>query len=64
MLPKGAYPRNAGMSVQSTCLSMKTMELMVFMVFKKTEKTWLRLQGKNKLPKLITSVKFKDGIEH
>ena len=36
------------------CLSMKTMELMVFKVIKEAEKTWLRLRGKNQLPKLIT----------
>jgi hypothetical protein len=42
---------------------MKTMELMVFKVIKEAEKTWLRLRGKNQLPKLITGVKFSDGIE-
>jgi transposase-like protein len=46
-----------------SCLSMKTMELMVFKVIKEAEKTWLRLRGKNQLPKLITGVKFSDGIE-
>ncbi len=45
------------------CLSMKTMEVMVFMVIKEAEKNWLRLRGKNQLPKLITGVKFNDGIE-
>ena len=45
------------------CLSMKTMELMVFKVIKEAEKTWLRLRGKNQLPKIITGVKFRDGIE-
>ena len=45
------------------CLSMKTMELMVFKVIKEAEKTWLRLRGENQLPKLITGVKFNDGIE-
>jgi len=39
------------------CLSMKTMELMVFKVIKETEKTWLRLRGKNQLPKLVTGIK-------
>ena len=29
------------------CLSMATMELMVFKVIKEAEKTWLRLRGKN-----------------
>ena len=42
---------------------MKTMELMVFKVIREAEKTWLRLRGKNQLPKLITGVKFKDGVE-
>ena len=45
------------------CLSMKTMELMVFKVIKEAEKNWLKLRGKNQLPKLITGVKFRDGIE-
>ena len=45
------------------CLSMKTMELMVFKVIKEAEKTWLKLRGKNHLPKLITSVTFNDGVE-
>jgi hypothetical protein len=45
------------------CLSMATMELMVFKVIKEAEKTWLRLRGKNQLPKLITGVKFNDGVE-
>ena len=45
------------------CLSMKTMELMVFKVIKEAEKTWLKLRGKNQLPKLITGVTFNDGIE-
>jgi len=45
------------------CLSMKTAELMVFKVIKEAEKTWLKLRGKNQLPKLITGVTFSDGIE-
>jgi len=45
------------------CLSMATMELMVFKVIKEAEKTWLRLRGKNQLPKLIIGVKFNDGVE-
>ncbi len=45
------------------CLSLKTMEVMVFKMIKEAEKTWLRLRGKNQLPKLITGVKFNDGIE-
>ncbi len=45
------------------CLSMKTMEAMVFKVIKEAEKNWLRLRGKNQLPKLITGAKFNYGIE-
>ena len=45
------------------CLSMATMELMVFKMIKEAEKTWLRLRGKNQLPKLIIGVKFNDGVE-
>jgi hypothetical protein len=37
--------------------------LMVFKMIKEAEKTWLRLRGKNQLPKLITGVKFNDGVE-
>jgi hypothetical protein len=36
---------------------------MVFKMIKEAEKTWLRLRGKNQLPKLITGVKFNDGVE-
>ena len=42
---------------------MRTMEVMVFKVIKEAEKTWLKLRGKNQLPKLITGVTFNDGIE-
>ena len=45
------------------CLSMATTELMVFKMNKEAEKTWLRLRGKNQLPKLIIGVKFNDGVE-
>lgn len=45
------------------CLSMKTTELMVFKMIREAEKYWLKLRGQNQLPKLITGVKFKDGIE-
>ncbi|NQU58579.1 MAG: IS256 family transposase [Rhodospirillales bacterium] len=45
------------------CLSMKTTELMVFKMIREAEKYRLKLRGQNQLPKLITGVKFKDGIE-
>ncbi len=42
---------------------MKTTELMVFKMIREAEKSWQKLRGQNQLPKLITGVKFKDGIE-
>ena len=45
------------------CLSFKTTELMVFKMIREAEKYWLKLRGQNQLPKLITGVKFRDGIE-
>jgi hypothetical protein len=36
---------------------------MVFKLIKAAEKNWLRLRGRNQLPKLITGVKFVDGDE-
>jgi transposase-like protein len=45
------------------CLSFKTTELMVFKMIREAEKYWLKLRGQNQLPKLITGVRFRDGIE-
>jgi len=45
------------------CLSFKKTELMVFKMIREAEKHWLKLRGQNQLPKLITGVKFRDGIE-
>ena len=45
------------------CLSNKTALAMVFELVEGAQKTWRRLDGKNLLPKLITDVAFKDGIE-
>jgi putative transposase len=42
---------------------MATIELMIFKGIKEAEKTWLRLRGKNQLPKLITGVKVNDSVE-
>jgi len=36
---------------------------MVFKMIREAEKYWLKLRGQNQLPKLITGVKFRDGIE-
>jgi hypothetical protein len=36
---------------------------MVFKLVMAASKTWRRLQGQNQLPKVIQSVKFRDGIE-
>ncbi len=37
--------------------------VMVFKLIKEAEKRWLKLRGKNQLPKLIQGVTFSDGIE-
>ena len=45
------------------CLSLQTAEIMVFKLIMVAQKQWLRLNGKNQLPKLIQGIKFTDGIE-
>ena len=45
------------------CLSRRNARIMVFKLIKAAEKNWLRLRGRNQLPKLITGVKFVDGDE-
>ena len=45
------------------CLSNKTALAMVFKLVEGAQKSWRRLDGHNQLPKLITGVKFADGIE-
>jgi putative transposase len=44
-------------------LSQKTAKLMVFSLIQAASKKWLRLKGRNQLPKVIEGIKFKDGIE-
>ena len=44
-------------------LSQKTAKLMVFTLIQAASKKWLRLKGRNQLPKLIEGIKFNDGIE-
>ena len=34
---------------------------MVFKLIKAAEKNWLRLRGRNQLPKVIDGIKFEDG---
>ena len=36
---------------------------MVFKLIMAAQKQWLKLNGKNQLPKLIQGIKFNDGIE-
>lgn len=45
------------------CLSRETAFIMVFKLLKDAEKTWRKIDGKNQLPKLISGVKFSDGLE-
>ena len=44
-------------------LSQDTARLMVVKLVMAASKTWRRLKGQNQLPKVISGVKFKDGIE-
>ena len=45
------------------CLSNKTALAMIFKLAQAAEKSWRRLNGHNRLPKLVQGVKFVDGIE-
>lgn len=36
-------------------------QVMVFKLIKAAEKNWLRLRGRNQLPKVIDGIKFEDG---
>jgi transposase-like protein len=44
-------------------LSPDTAKLMVFKLIMAAAKTWRKLKGENQLPKVITGIKFVDGIE-
>src|ERR1700733_1955357 len=44
-------------------LSSTTARLMVFKLLNAASKTWRRLKGTNKLPKVIAGVRFENGIE-
>jgi putative transposase len=45
------------------CLGRETAFVMVFKLIKNAEKTWRKIDGKNQLPKIISGVKFSDGLE-
>ena len=45
------------------CLSCETGVIMVFKMIQTAQSSRRRLDGQNQLPKLITGVKFTDGIE-
>ena len=44
-------------------LSQKTAKLMVFTLIQAASRKWLRLKGRNQLPKVIEGIKFNDGVE-
>ena len=44
-------------------LSQKTAKLMVFTLVMAASRTWRRLKGENQLPKVVTGVRFRDGVE-
>ena len=43
-------------------LSRKSAQLMVFKLVMAASKTWRRLKGENRLPKVIAGIKFTDGV--
>jgi transposase-like protein len=45
------------------CLSNRTALAMIFKLAQAAEKSWRRLDGNNQLSKLVTGIKFIDGIE-
>jgi putative transposase len=45
------------------CLSHGTALVMVFKLVSAASQTWRRLKGRNHLPKIISGVKFTDGVE-
>jgi putative transposase len=45
------------------CLSNKTALDMVFKLVETAQRSWRRLDGNVQLPKLISGVKFADGLE-
>ena len=45
------------------CLSNKTALAMIFKLAEAAEKSWLRLDGHNQLPKIIPGVRFTGGME-
>jgi putative transposase len=45
------------------CLKRNTAMVMVFKLINEAEKRWLKLRGKNQLPKLIRGITFTDGLE-
>ncbi|CCG40683.1 transposase [Magnetospirillum molischianum DSM 120] len=45
-------------------LSATTAKLMVFKLVMAAAKTWRRLKGENQLPKLISGIKFIDGVQN
>ncbi len=45
------------------CLKRNTARVMVFKLIKEAEKRWLRLRGKNQLPKVIQGITFTNGLE-
>jgi putative transposase len=45
------------------CLSHDTGMIMVFKMIQTAQSSWRRLDGQNQLPKVITGIKFTDGIQ-
>ncbi|MCP4932679.1 MAG: IS256 family transposase [bacterium] len=45
------------------CMKRDTARVMVFKLIREAEKSWLKLRGKNQLPKVIKGITFIDGLE-
>jgi len=46
------------------CLSRKTGLAMAFRLMMSAQKKWRRLDGRNRLPEVISGVEFRDGVRH
>lgn len=46
------------------CLSRKTGLAMAFRLMMSAQKKWRKLDGRNRLPDVISGVEFRDGVRH
>ena len=46
------------------CLSRKTGLAMAFKLMMSAQKKWRKLNGRNRLPEVVSGVEFRDGVRH